>query len=99
MQERQGVPQSQDGEGGGPMPMGRGGGSPPTQRGSQGVSQGDGEDSRMTAALPADHVDRTDDLRDSLPPARHPALVRGDLHHHGEEGGWGERGPPRASLP
>lgn len=39
-----------------------------------------------SAALPAEHVDREDDLRNSLPPAWHPALVRGDLHHHGEEG-------------
>ncbi|XP_049688052.1 dedicator of cytokinesis protein 2-like isoform X4 [Accipiter gentilis] len=37
---------------------------------------------RMTAALPPDHVDRADNLRNSLPPARHPALVCGDLHHH-----------------
>lgn len=47
----------------------------------------------MTAALPTDHVDRADDLRHSLPPARHPALVRRDLHHHGEEGAWWGGGP------
>lgn len=51
----------------------------------------------MTTALPTEHVDRAHDLRNSLPPAWHPALVRGDVHHHGE-GLWGERGPPGAAA-
>lgn len=60
----------------------------PCPTGQPGVSQGDGgQGARMTAALPTDHVDRADNLRNSLPPARHPALVCGDLHHHGEGGG------------
>lgn len=69
------------------MPMRRAGGSPlphGAAPGGWGGGQGD------SAALPAEHVDRADDLRNSLPPAWHPALVRGDLHHHGEE--WAIRG-------
>lgn len=90
MQARQGGSQTWDGDGGGSMPMGWGGGSPLPH----GVSQGAG----LTPSLPTEHVDRADDLPDSLSPARHPPVVRGDLHHHGE-GVRGQQDPPGTSLP
>lgn len=68
-------------EGSTAMSMGRGGGT----LWSDGSCGTDG-------VLPAEHVDRADHLRDSLPTARHPALVCSDLHHHGEERVWGEGG-------